>query len=530
MPPKRKAAAAKKTAGGKKAKKLVVKEEEVAAPTMKDTINKLKIADKGKKKTFAPDKGCTLSGASVFEDYDCMLNQTNIGHNNNKFYIIQVLEHGTGIFYAWNRWGRVGESGDSKLTHGTKEECIKMFEKKFQDKTKNKWADREDFKAKPGKYTLIEMAGDDDEDEVDAPVKVDLSGKTIAESKLDKTTQKFMSLIFDLDMFKDSMKKFDIDVNKMPLGKLSKSQIAKGFEILDEIEDILNKKKKGNLTELSSRFYTAIPHSFGRRIPPKIDTLELVRQKMDMLMVLADIELAQEMTKEKDKMMTEAVKGEVPNPIDVNYDMLKCELELVDPKSNDFKLIETYTDQTQGYRKIKLQHVWKLSRDGDDARFKAHKDIKNRKLLWHGTNIAVVAAILKTGLRIMPHSGGRVGKGIYFASENGKSAGYVSCNNKTGVMFLSEVALGKEKVIYTDDHTLKSAPKGFDSVLAKGDTEPDPSKDKIIKIDGNDVIIPQGKPIKQNNPSRSNFSQSEYLVYKESQNRLRYMLQLEFAY
>ena len=38
--------------------------------------------------------------------------------------------------------------------------------------------------------------------------------------------------------------------------------------------------------------------------------------------------------------------------------------------------------------------------------------------------MAVVAAILKTGLRIMPHSGGRVGRGIYFASENDKSAGY----------------------------------------------------------------------------------------------------------
>lgn len=44
--------------------------------------------------------------------------------------------------------------------------------------------------------------------------------------------------------------------------------------------------------------------------------------------------------------------------------------------------------------------------------------------MWHGTNVAVVAAILKTGLRIMPHSGGRVGRGIYFASENDKSAGY----------------------------------------------------------------------------------------------------------
>lgn len=42
----------------------------------------------------------------VLEDYDCMLNQTNIGHNNNKYYVIQVLQTGS-VFYAWNRWGRV---------------------------------------------------------------------------------------------------------------------------------------------------------------------------------------------------------------------------------------------------------------------------------------------------------------------------------------------------------------------------------------------------------------------------------------
>jgi len=58
------------------------------------------------------------------------------------------------------------------------------------------------------------------------------------------------------------------------------------------------------------------------------------------------------------------------------------------------------------------------------VRFAANKHIEHRKLLWHGTNVAVIAAILKSGLRIMPHSGGRVGKGIYFASENAKSACY----------------------------------------------------------------------------------------------------------
>lgn len=71
----------------------------------------------------------------------------------------------------------------------------------------------------------------------------------------------------------------------MPLGKLSKGQIAKGFEVLDEIEKVLDKNSKAGLNELSSKFYTVIPHDFGRRIPPVINTLEMLRAKMDMLLV-----------------------------------------------------------------------------------------------------------------------------------------------------------------------------------------------------------------------------------------------------
>lgn len=35
-----------------------------------------------------------------------MLNQTNIGNNNNKFYVIQIIKD-QNTFYSWNRWGRV---------------------------------------------------------------------------------------------------------------------------------------------------------------------------------------------------------------------------------------------------------------------------------------------------------------------------------------------------------------------------------------------------------------------------------------
>jgi len=32
-----------------------------------------------------------IGGVEVVDDWDCLLNQTNIGQNNNKFYVIQLL-------------------------------------------------------------------------------------------------------------------------------------------------------------------------------------------------------------------------------------------------------------------------------------------------------------------------------------------------------------------------------------------------------------------------------------------------------
>lgn len=44
--------------------------------------------------------------------------------------------------------------------------------------------------------------------------------------------------------------------------------------------------------------------------------------------------------------------------------------------------------------------------------------------------------------------------------------------DRTGIMFLNEVALGKEHHITRDDSSLVVAPKGFDSIVARGCTEP----------------------------------------------------------
>lgn len=77
-----------------------------------------------------------------------------------------------------------------------------------------------------------------------------------------------------------------IDIKKMPLGKLSKQQIAKGFEALEAIDEAMKKKSnEKKLAELTSKFFTIIPHNFGRSRPPVINTDSILQSKKEMLLV-----------------------------------------------------------------------------------------------------------------------------------------------------------------------------------------------------------------------------------------------------
>lgn len=70
----------------------------------------------------------------------------------------------------WLLFNIQGEVGQSKLSPFDKlENAVKDFEKKFKDKTKNSWSDRSNFVSYAGKYTMIEVDG-----EQDAEVKVGL--------------------------------------------------------------------------------------------------------------------------------------------------------------------------------------------------------------------------------------------------------------------------------------------------------------------------------------------------------------------
>ena len=56
----------------------------------------------------------------------------------------------------------------------------------------------------------------------------------------------------------------------------------------------------------------------------------------------------------------------------------------------------------------------------------------------------------------------------------------------------------------------------------------DPKCDTTMILDGKKVIVPQGKPEHQPKYKSSQFGQSEYLIYREDQCRIRYLLKLKF--
>lgn len=117
------------------------------------------------------------------------------------------------------------------------------------------------------------------------------------------------------------MTELEFDCKKMPLGRLSKQQIKNGYEVLKEIdEEMKNGANSKTLSDLSSRFYTLIPHVFGMKglcflrvsccrttsseskrfgfsVPPVIKTVDELKKKMQMLEALTDIEVAATMLK-----------------------------------------------------------------------------------------------------------------------------------------------------------------------------------------------------------------------------------------
>lgn len=88
----------------------------------------------------------------VLDDYSITLKLTDISYgavlSNDKFYKMQLLERkNKKQWFLWFQQGRIGQTNppSNEKEFLNKHDAMGQFEKRFNEKTGNKWIDREYF-------------------------------------------------------------------------------------------------------------------------------------------------------------------------------------------------------------------------------------------------------------------------------------------------------------------------------------------------------------------------------------------------
>ncbi|KAI9652272.1 MAG: hypothetical protein M1829_001802 [Trizodia sp. TS-e1964] len=526
------------------------------------------------------DDFCPLNGShKVYIDptgriYDASLNQTDVKNNHNKFYRIQLLESvSASDFRTWTRWGRVGENGASSLLgNGDIDSAISNFNKKFKDKSGLTWESRNDA-PKAKKYTFIERSYDEDDDESDeskngstraksekgnsanGSKRTDSNASSTMEfevkSQLHEAVQDVLKLILNKSIFADTLADMSYDANKLPLGKLSKKTLNDGFIALKNLAEVISDSAKAEveygqshdavIEMLTNRYYTVIPHSFGRNRPPHIGTDIRLKREIELLENLLDMTLVNEIMDIKTKIGDQGL-----HPIDQQFAKLNLkEMTPLNKKTSEFQEIENYLMKSHGHThqiKFNLQDIFRIERQGEHDRFikSEFSKIENsdRRLLWHGSRCTNFGGILLQGLRIAPSSapvsGYMFGHGVYFGDTSSKSANYCWSNISGGIglLLLCEAELGSPMLELQDANYNageEAKKSGRIATWGQGLTGPKKWKDAAcISENLKGVKIPDfSLPFGPTGYPNAYLQYNEYIVYSEEQIKIRYLLKVK---
>ena len=455
---------------------------------------------------------------SEYEDkyYAVTLNYTNVQNNNNKFYIIQLLQDiHTKKFGVLYRWGRIGFFGQvNYVIYQTFEEAREAFLIKLQGKLEYG-------------YIKIKMQNkikqEKNNDELDKN-----------DDGLEKPLANLIRLIFDLKSVNQQIMKIGYDSDKIPLGQLSPEVISQGYKFLKNLENIIgniNDKKSINSKEiydLSSKYFTIIPHNFGMNNMHKfvINSQERIKEENELLDSIKNIKIVSGILQKANNNNKE--KNEISLKEKLNE--FKYDVAYVSKEENIYSIIDKYLSKSNEIKnspKIKLIDLFSVKEKNSIN----ITNNKNKKLLWYGIRIQNFANVFKSGLSLPPPEAPiysyMFGKGIYFSDVAIKSFYNSHPQNNIGLMLLCEVDLGNiEERLKADVNLPNSLEQGKNSVKVLGMNYPD---EKGSYFDENGIEIPLGDIlINHDENKKTYFGFNEYIVYNLDQIKIKYILKVQF--
>lgn len=340
--------------------------------------------------------------------------RTDIGENNNKYYITEFYAEGVALC----KYGRVGghETVDAYYSVSSSE-ATEQFESKLT--------------RRDNPYVEVELAKD--KPKVAAPATVP--------SAYDPAVASLISFIFgQANQYINTYLSGTVDA-------LSEGQITRALDTLKGISNM--KINDPRLPRAVQEYYNLVP----TKLPHKLDIADLIN-KLDVK------EQEDRLSQLQAAISTQAATSSGVSQIDALGGTVIQAIAVNDPV---FEMVDKYIKDTHD-RRMNFQ-LYRIKLPTERAAFNANTFGKqNVRTLWHGTRSQNVRHILnKSGLRIPQAvtNGWRLGPGIYFADRFAKSYNY-SDKGSRSILFLADVALGIPKT-FDGSYDGKQAPAGYHS-------------------------------------------------------------------
>lgn len=271
-------------------------------------------------------------------------------------------------------------------------------------------------------------------------------------------------------------------------------ELANSHFTIETFNDILLKlftvipRKMGNVRD----YLANKPEDFAQIISKEQDLLDVMRGQ---IYVKPEVETTEPVEKKSQTILEE------------------LGLEMEEATDDDVAMIKFLMNESAG----KFRKAWKVKNIKTQERFDkfvAENNIKDTRLLFHGSRSENFWSIIKTGLVLRPTNaiitGKMYGFGIYFAPKCQKSIGYTSLsgsywargNNNVAYMALFEVAYGTPYDVYNFDNKYYNL---------------DYNKLQQFKPGANCLHAHADKGMLRND---------EIIVYKENQLTIKYLIEI----
>jgi len=341
------------------------------------------------------------------------------GANNNKYY--RMIPNGS-VFDV--QYGRIGTSGYQTTSYPM-----------------SKWESTLKSKLKKGYEDQSRLVADTIVKEKKNKEYLDIQNKVIASIVSRLQSMARQAIADNYTISSNKVTQVMIDEAQLTLNNLISSDNLELFnKTLVELFKIIPRKMKKVKDNLATKV-----EDFG----------EIIQKEQDLLDVMRGQVVQQSVVKEEE----DATENEPINNQTI-LDVMGLQFEEITEEEK--KLIK----KTLGSISDKFYQAWKVTSIKTQEKYDSYikeNNIKNTKLLWHGSRNENWWSIINTGLVLRPSAvvtGKMFGYGIYFAPKAQKSLGYTSLhgsywaggNSNSAFMSLYDVAYGKPYNVHSFDN------------------------------------------------------------------------------